>query len=119
LTSKRLQDEKLTLDSPQVKSQISQLLTSKRKEVLNTALLSGAVHQVRIENYLAQRMLKNPDNFGSLRPTLAPNASEGNSSNSNNPKPSESKENPDKPSDPETKPSEAGKPESTPPTGGK
>lgn len=77
LTAKRTQEEKLTLDSPQVKAQISQLLTGQRKEILNSALLSAALHQSRIENYLAQRMLQNPDNFGSLRPTnVSTNSSE-------------------------------------------
>jgi hypothetical protein len=47
-------------------------LIGQRKEILNSALLSAALHQFKIENYLAQRMLQNPDNFGSLRPTALP-----------------------------------------------
>jgi parvulin-like peptidyl-prolyl isomerase len=69
VTAKRTQEEKLTLDSPQVKSQISQLLVEQRKNILNNALLVTATNQIRVENLLAQRILQNPDNFGSLRPT--------------------------------------------------
>jgi parvulin-like peptidyl-prolyl isomerase len=69
LTAKRTQEEKLTLDSPQVKAQISQLLMSQRKEILNSALVSNSLTQARVENFLAKRILDNPDNFGSLRPT--------------------------------------------------
>jgi peptidyl-prolyl cis-trans isomerase SurA len=74
LTAKRTQEEKLTLDNAQVKAQISQALIGQRKEILNSALLTTALNQVRVENYLAKRMLQNPDNFGSLRPTSLPGA---------------------------------------------
>jgi parvulin-like peptidyl-prolyl isomerase len=72
LTAKRTQEEKLSLDSPDVKAKISQVLIAQRKEILNSALVSAALNQTRIENFLAQRMLQNPDNFGSLRPTSLP-----------------------------------------------
>ncbi|MEW6736188.1 MAG: peptidyl-prolyl cis-trans isomerase, partial [Acidobacteriota bacterium] len=99
LTAKRTQEEKLTLDSPQVKAQISQLLMGQRKEILNSALLSAALHQARVENYLAQRMLQNPDNFGSLRPTSLSNTGAKNEENKEN---KENKE--DKPAEKTTPP---------------
>lgn len=100
LTAKRTQEEKLTLENAQVKAKISQLLTGQRREILNSALLSAALHQVRIENHLAQRMLQNPDNFGSLRPTALPAAAQ-------NEKKSETKSE-SKPAE-SAKPAEAGK----------
>ncbi|MBL8149741.1 MAG: SurA N-terminal domain-containing protein [Blastocatellia bacterium] len=89
LTSKRTQEEKLTLDSPQVKAQISQLLVGQKKSILSSALRLSALDEIRIENYLAQRILQNPDNFGSLRPT---SLSGGTTS-----KPAEPKASPEKP----------------------
>jgi peptidyl-prolyl cis-trans isomerase SurA len=91
LTAKRTQEEKLTLDNPQVKSQISQLLLSQRKNVLNSALLATAMSQIKVENFLAQRMLQNPDNFGSLRPTSLATSSNATESKAT-PKPQENKE---------------------------
>lgn len=69
LTAKRTQEEKLTLESPQVKAQISQVLLQQRKTILGSALQTTAMNQIRTENFLAQRILQNPDTFGSLRPT--------------------------------------------------
>lgn len=91
LTAKRTQEEKLTLDNPQVKSQISQLLLSQRKNVLNSALLATSMSQTKVENFLAQRMLQNPDNFGSLRPTSLATGSNA-TENKATPKPEENKE---------------------------
>lgn len=69
LTAKRTQEEQLSIDNPQVKAQISQLMVNQRKNILGTALRLAVLHQFPIENYLAQRILQNPDNFGFLRPT--------------------------------------------------
>ncbi len=69
LTAKRTQEEKLTLDSPQIKAQVSQRLLQQRKSILGSALQTTAMNQIRTENFLAQRILQNPDTFGSLRPT--------------------------------------------------
>src|SRR5205085_9459796 len=94
LTSKHEKEEKLTLESPEVKAKISQGLISQRKEILNSALVSAALNQNHIENFLAQRMLQNPDNFGSLRPTTL--------STNNDAKPQEETKK-------EAKPADAGK----------
>lgn len=44
-------------------------MVTQRKNILGTALRLAVLHQFPIENYLAQRILQNPDNFGFLRPT--------------------------------------------------
>ena len=72
LSEKRLQTENLTLDSPNVRSQITQALVNQRKEILNAALLETAMNDAKIVNNLAANMLTNPGNLG-LRPA-APGA---------------------------------------------
>lgn len=72
LAEKRLQTENLTLDSPNVRQQITQALINQRKEILNAALLETAMNEAKIINNLAANMLSNPGNLG-LRPA-SPNA---------------------------------------------
>ena len=67
LAEKRLQTENLTLESPNVRPQITQALINQRKEILNAALLEVAINEAKIVNNLAANMLTNPSNLG-LRP---------------------------------------------------
>jgi len=67
LAEKRLQTENLTLESPGVRTQITQALINQRKEILNAALLEVAMNEAKISNNLAANMLTNPGNLG-LRP---------------------------------------------------
>ncbi len=73
LAEKRLQTENLTLESPGVRTQITQALINQRKEILNAALLEVAMNEAKISNNLAANMLTNPGNLG-LRPA-SPGAS--------------------------------------------
>jgi len=68
LQAKQLQNENRTLDSPDVRSQITEALINQRKQILNTALLEVAMNEAQIVNNLAGKMLNNPDNFGLPRP---------------------------------------------------
>jgi hypothetical protein len=72
LTRKQLQTENLTLESPNVRQQITDGLLSQRKQILNSALLEVATTESKIVNNLAGNMLNNPSNLG-LRPA-APGA---------------------------------------------
>ena len=67
VAEKRLQTENLTLESPNVRQQITQALINQRKEILNAALLETAMNDAKIVNNLAANMLSNPGNLG-LRP---------------------------------------------------
>jgi peptidyl-prolyl cis-trans isomerase SurA len=67
LEEKRLQTENLTLESPNVRQQITQALVNSRKDILNAALLTVALSESKIVNNLASSMLNNPGNLG-LRP---------------------------------------------------
>ena len=68
LQAKQLQNENRTLDSPEVRSQITEALINQRKQILNTALLEVAMNEAQIVNNLASKMLNSPDNFGLPRP---------------------------------------------------
>jgi hypothetical protein len=67
LEEKRLQTENLTLESPNVRQQITQALIKQRKDILNAALVEVAMNEAKIVNNLADTMLNNPSNLG-LRP---------------------------------------------------
>lgn len=67
LEEKRLTTENLTLESPNVRPQITQALVNSRKEILNAALLEVALTEAKVVNNLAAGMLGNPGNLG-LRP---------------------------------------------------
>jgi peptidyl-prolyl cis-trans isomerase SurA len=67
LEEKRLQTENLTLESPNVRQQITQALIKQRADILNAALLETAMNEAKIVNNLANTMLSNPSNLG-LRP---------------------------------------------------
>jgi parvulin-like peptidyl-prolyl isomerase len=71
LQGKQLQNENRTLDSPEVRSQITEALINQRKQLLNTALLEVAMNEAQIVNNLASKMLNSPDNFGLPRPAQA------------------------------------------------
>ena len=67
LEEKRLQTENLTLESPNVRQQITQALIKQRSDILNAALLEVAINESKIVNNMANTMLNNPGNLG-LRP---------------------------------------------------
>lgn len=67
LEEKRLQTENLTLESPNVRQQITQALINQRKDILKAALLEVAMNEAKITNNMAGTMLNNPSNLG-LRP---------------------------------------------------
>lgn len=67
LQDRRLQTENLTLESQNVRPQITQELTNQRKQILNASLLEVAMTESKIVNNLATEILNNPSNLG-LRP---------------------------------------------------
>jgi parvulin-like peptidyl-prolyl isomerase len=73
LTDRRLQNEPQTLETPGVRDQIKQALISERQRVLGEALRVVAMNEAKVENYLAQDMIKNPSTLGGNQPA-SPNA---------------------------------------------
>lgn len=100
VTGKKLDEQELKLDNADVKRKIAEYIRQQREQVISQALMLSAMSESRIENYLAQRVLENPANFGSTRPASL-NAS---------PQPTPATEA--KPAEP-TKPAETAKPAET------
>lgn len=68
LQKKQLAAENQTLDSPGVRQQITEAITQARQKLLAGAMESTLMSEARITNYLAQRMLENPNNLSGVRP---------------------------------------------------
>lgn len=92
LTSKRLQSENQTLESPGVREEIQRGLISQRQSLLNEVLVALAMREAKVENNLAQNIYNNPTNLSGLRPAGAnavaspnssPNASASPNTNAN------------------------------------
>lgn len=68
LTNRNLTNENLTLDSPGVRDRIKEALRSQQQELLNAALITTAISEAKVENFLAQNMLSDPNSLNALRP---------------------------------------------------
>ncbi|HEY0079403.1 MAG TPA: SurA N-terminal domain-containing protein [Pyrinomonadaceae bacterium] len=71
LTNRNLQNENLTLDSPGVRDRIKEALRSQQQELLNAALVTTAMNEAKVENFLARNMLNDPNSLNALRPANA------------------------------------------------
>jgi parvulin-like peptidyl-prolyl isomerase len=68
LTDRRLQNENLTLENPEVRKDATESILNQRKQILNAAMLEVAMREAKITNNLAQDMLNSPTSLSSLRP---------------------------------------------------
>jgi parvulin-like peptidyl-prolyl isomerase len=68
LTDRRLQPENRTLESPGVRDEIKQALLDARKSILTDALGVVAMNEAKVENHLAQSMLRDPSMLGGMQP---------------------------------------------------
>ncbi|MBL8188581.1 MAG: SurA N-terminal domain-containing protein [Acidobacteria bacterium] len=73
VTGKQTETRDRTLD--EVRKEINDAILAQRKQIADAALQARARDEAKIENFLAQRMLENPNSFGVLRP--APSAKSG------------------------------------------
>jgi parvulin-like peptidyl-prolyl isomerase len=77
-------DEDRTLESPGVRQEITEYLINSRKQLLVASYQSIAMNEARIENYLAKRVVENPNELSGARPApTAANTSANSNSNSN------------------------------------
>jgi parvulin-like peptidyl-prolyl isomerase len=74
LTAKQTETRDRTLDDQSVRKEISDAILSQRKQIVAAALQAKARDEAEIENYLAGKMLENPNSFGVLRPVPAATA---------------------------------------------
>jgi len=91
-------DEQVTLDTPGIRQQVIDQLMNSRKQLLSASYQAIAMNEARIENYLAKKVVDNPNELSGARPapvggataTPAPttssvtNLSNGNSNSSAN-----------------------------------
>lgn len=98
VAGKRLEAQEGKLEDPEVRKQIVDGLRQQREQILTAALQFAATNEARVENYLSQRILDNPANFGSVRPAGAAPRTEG--AKPAETKPSEEKKADAKPSEP-------------------
>ncbi|HEY7180017.1 MAG TPA: peptidylprolyl isomerase [Blastocatellia bacterium] len=74
VTGKQTETRDRKLDDPNVRKEIQDQILAQRKQVLDAAIQARARDEAKIENFLARRMVDNPNSFGVLRPVTAPNA---------------------------------------------
>ncbi|MGE3467690.1 MAG: peptidylprolyl isomerase, partial [Pyrinomonadaceae bacterium] len=64
-------EENLTLESPDVRPQINQLLVDNRKQLLAASYQAIAMNEAKIENFLARKVVDNPNELSGARPAGA------------------------------------------------
>ena len=67
-------EENLTLENPQVRPQINEMLVNNRKQLLAASYQAIAMNEAKIENYLAKKVVENPNELSGARPAPAANA---------------------------------------------
>lgn len=75
LQSRLEKDEDQTLESPKVRPQIIEYLMNQRKELLKQSYAAIAMNEAKIENYLAKKVVENPNELSGARPAGAVSAS--------------------------------------------
>ncbi len=75
-------DETLTLESPEVRPQINQLLVDNRKQLLAASYQAIAMNDAKIENFLARKVVDNPNELSGARPAGAVSPVAANSTSS-------------------------------------
>jgi peptidyl-prolyl cis-trans isomerase SurA len=73
VTGKQTETRDRKLDDPSVRKEIQDTILAQRRQVLDQAIQARARDEAKIENFLARRMLENPNSFGVLRPSPTAN----------------------------------------------
>lgn len=78
-------DENLTLESPGIRQKVTDALVNARKELLSASYAAMAMNDAKIENYLAKKVVENPNELSGARPAVAdtPQAEANANANSN------------------------------------
>lgn len=72
-------DENLTLESPKVREQVTKSLIDNRKQLLSQSYAAQAMNEAKIENFLAKKVVDNPNELSGARP--APTGNENANTN--------------------------------------
>lgn len=62
------QDENLTLETPKIRQQVTDALINARKQLLTASYQAMAMNEAKIENYLAKKVIDNPNELSGARP---------------------------------------------------
>jgi peptidyl-prolyl cis-trans isomerase SurA len=81
LQERNEKEENLTLESPGVRQQITQSLIDARKQLLSASYAAIAMNEAKIENFLARKVVENPNELSGSRPAVPANANANSNSN--------------------------------------
>jgi len=81
-------DEAVTLDSPGVRQQVTDQLVNSRKQLLAASYQAIAMNEAKIENYLAKKVVENPNELSGARPAAPAGAANTNANAAATPQPS-------------------------------
>ncbi len=84
LQRKQERDEDLTLESPGVRQRVTELLIKARKSLLWQSYGEIAVNEAKIENYLAKKVVENPNELSGARPAAPANSNTNTAANTSN-----------------------------------
>jgi peptidyl-prolyl cis-trans isomerase SurA len=84
LQRKQEKDEDLTLESPNVRQRVTELLINARKSLLWQSYGEIAVNEAKIENYLAKKVVENPNELSGARPAAPANSNTNAAANTSN-----------------------------------
>jgi peptidyl-prolyl cis-trans isomerase SurA len=76
-------EETLTLESPNVRPQITEMLVNNRKQLLAASYQAIAMSEAKVENYLAKKVVDNPNELSGARPAGVATPAPANSANAN------------------------------------
>jgi len=71
-------DEELTLESPGVRQKVTDSLINARKQLLAASYQAMAMNEAKIENFLAKKVIDNPNELSGARPASAATATPAN-----------------------------------------
>jgi len=74
LQRKQEADEARTLETPGVRQEITEYLLNARKQLLAASYQAIAMNEAKIENYLAKKVVENPNELSGARPAAAANS---------------------------------------------
>jgi parvulin-like peptidyl-prolyl isomerase len=76
-------DEVLTLETPGVRQKVTDALVNNRKQLLSASYQAIAMNEAKIENFLAKKVVDNPNELSGARPAAAANSNTPSNANSN------------------------------------
>jgi hypothetical protein len=82
LQRKQETDEDRTLESPGVRQEITDYLINSRKQLLAASYQAMAMNEAKVENFLAKKVVENPNELSGARPAPAANSNTNPAANS-------------------------------------